>query len=170
MGVWNSKFKAFKHFMNQIFHKKIIGMNVFKMFITVADVLLSRLYILWRGMSLFIQDSYYCLKCESVPDIENKIRTDCGEHEQNFKECLTLFFILSSFLQEHSGRVFRLQFDEFQIVSSSHDDTILIWDFLNCSPSDSTTSTGGRCSSPTVDTRWVNQQCFRTIPLQHFLT
>uniref|UniRef100_A0A8C9G5P2 Beta-transducin repeat containing E3 ubiquitin protein ligase n=1 Tax=Pavo cristatus TaxID=9049 RepID=A0A8C9G5P2_PAVCR len=32
---------------------------------------------------------------------------------------------------EHSGRVFRLQFDEFQIVSSSHDDTILIWDFLN---------------------------------------
>ena len=33
--------------------------------------------------------------------------------------------------QEHSGRVFRLQFDEFQIVSSSHDDTILIWDFLN---------------------------------------
>jgi len=32
--------------------------------------------------------------------------------------------------QEHSGRVFRLQFDEFQIVSSSHDDTILIWDFL----------------------------------------
>ncbi|XP_050716778.1 beta-TrCP-like isoform X1 [Eriocheir sinensis] len=55
-------------------------------------------------------------------------------------------------LVEHSGRVFRLQFDEFQIVSSSHDDTILIWDFLNCSPSDSTTSAGGRCSSPTVDT------------------
>lgn len=27
--------------------------------------------------------------------------------------------------------MFRLQFDEFQIVSSSHDDTILIWDFLN---------------------------------------
>ena len=66
-------------------------------------------------------------------------------------------------LIEHSGRVFRLQFDEFQIVSSrfytltkqesrllnynhvsrfshtlilfsSHDDTILIWDFLNLSP------------------------------------
>lgn len=35
--------------------------------------------------------------------------------------------------QEHTGRVFRLQFDEFQIVSSSHDDTILIWDFLNYS-------------------------------------
>ncbi|PIK36841.1 F-box/WD repeat-containing protein 11 [Apostichopus japonicus] len=33
-------------------------------------------------------------------------------------------------LMEHTGRVFRLQFDEFQIVSSSHDDTILIWDFL----------------------------------------
>ena len=32
--------------------------------------------------------------------------------------------------QEHSGRVFRLQFDELQIVSSSHDNTILIWDFL----------------------------------------
>merc|ERR1719326_2549590 len=39
-------------------------------------------------------------------------------------------------LVEHSGRVFRLQFDEFQIVSSSHDDTILIWDFLNGLPSD----------------------------------
>jgi hypothetical protein len=35
---------------------------------------------------------------------------------------------------EHTGRVFRLQFDEFQIVSSSHDDTILIWDFLNTGP------------------------------------
>lgn len=27
-----------------------------------------------------------------------------------------------------------MQFDEFQIVSSSHDDTILIWDFLNTDP------------------------------------
>lgn len=26
--------------------------------------------------------------------------------------------------------MFRLQFDEFQIISSSHDDTIVIWDFL----------------------------------------
>lgn len=41
------------------------------------------------------------------------------------------FFVF--FPQEHSGRVFRLQFDEFQIISSSHDDTILIWDFLNVS-------------------------------------
>lgn len=37
-------------------------------------------------------------------------------------------------LVQHSGRVFRLQFDEFQIVSSSHDDTILIWDFLSPEP------------------------------------
>ena len=37
-------------------------------------------------------------------------------------------------LQEHSGRVFRLQFDDFQIVSSSHDDSILIWDFLDPVP------------------------------------
>lgn len=36
--------------------------------------------------------------------------------------------------QEHTGRVFRLQFDDFQIVSSSHDDTILIWDFLDTDP------------------------------------
>ena len=43
---------------------------------------------------------------------------------------LPFTFFFSPF-QEHSGRVFRLQFDEFQIVSSSHDDTILIWDFLN---------------------------------------
>ncbi|VIP00073.1 conserved hypothetical protein, partial [Brugia malayi] len=35
---------------------------------------------------------------------------------------------------EHTGRVFRLQFDEFQIVSSSHDDTILTWDFLEPQP------------------------------------
>ena len=34
-------------------------------------------------------------------------------------------------LAEHTGRVFRLQFDEFQIVSSSHDDTILCFNFLN---------------------------------------
>lgn len=42
-----------------------------------------------------------------------------------------LYLFHSVLLQEHTGRVFRLQFDEFQIVSSSHDDTILIWDFLN---------------------------------------
>ena len=29
-----------------------------------------------------------------------------------------------------------MQFDDFQIVSSSHDDTILIWDFLDSSPPD----------------------------------
>jgi hypothetical protein len=34
-------------------------------------------------------------------------------------------------LTEHTGRVFRLQFDEFQIVSSSHDDTILCFNFLH---------------------------------------
>lgn len=38
-------------------------------------------------------------------------------------------------LTEHTGRVFRLQFDEFQIISSSHDDTILCFNFLNDSPS-----------------------------------
>lgn len=43
---------------------------------------------------------------------------------------MCVFFV---YFQEHTGRVFRLQFDEFQIVSSSHDDTILIWDFLNSS-------------------------------------
>ena len=42
--------------------------------------------------------------------------------------------IVVTVTQEHSGRVFRLQFDEFQIVSSSHDDTILIWDFLSSPP------------------------------------
>lgn len=46
--------------------------------------------------------------------------------------------VLSLLFQEHSGRVFRLQFDEFQIVSSSHDDTILIWDFLNVEPPEGT--------------------------------
>ena len=40
-------------------------------------------------------------------------------------------YLFVLYLQEHSGRVFRLQFDEFQIVSSSHDDTILVFDFLN---------------------------------------
>jgi len=38
--------------------------------------------------------------------------------------------------------VFRLQFDEFQIVSSSHDDTILIWDFLNYNPSSGSVCSG----------------------------
>ena len=37
-------------------------------------------------------------------------------------------------LVEHTGRVFRLQFDDFQIISSSHDDSILIWDFLDPKP------------------------------------
>ncbi|RXG55291.1 F-box/WD repeat-containing protein 1A [Armadillidium vulgare] len=45
-------------------------------------------------------------------------------------------------LQEHTGRVYKLQFDEFQIVSSSDHDTILIWDFLNCSPTDGAIAPG----------------------------
>jgi F-box and WD-40 domain protein 1/11 len=44
-------------------------------------------------------------------------------------------------LTEHTGRVFRLQFDEFQIISSSHDDTILCFNFLNDSPSTENTTT-----------------------------
>lgn len=42
--------------------------------------------------------------------------------------------------------MFRLQFDEFQIVSSSHDDTILIWDFLNYTPQEG----GWRRSTHTI--------------------
>ena len=45
--------------------------------------------------------------------------------------CIDASALSSSLQQEHTGRVFRLQFDDFQIVSSSHDDTILIWDFLD---------------------------------------
>lgn len=51
-------------------------------------------------------------------------------------------------LQEHTGRVFRLQFDEFQIVSSSHDDTILIWDFLSYTPPESSKSSSSANRSP----------------------
>ncbi len=40
-------------------------------------------------------------------------------------------------LTEHTGRVFRLQFDEFQIISSSHDDTILCFNFLQPESSNS---------------------------------
>lgn len=47
-------------------------------------------------------------------------------------------------LTEHSGRVFRLQFDEFQIVSSSHDDTILCFNFLD----DGTSSTDNLPETP----------------------
>ena len=47
------------------------------------------------------------------------------------KLILLLFMIIYCYLLSS-----RLQFDEFQIVSSSHDDTILIWDFLNCTPTD----------------------------------
>lgn len=38
-------------------------------------------------------------------------------------------------LVEHSRHVFWLQLDELQTISSSHDNTILIWDFLNMPPS-----------------------------------
>lgn len=46
-------------------------------------------------------------------------------------------------LTEHTGRVFRLQFDDFQIISSSHDDTILCFNFLQTESnnSDSVNST-----------------------------
>jgi hypothetical protein len=40
-------------------------------------------------------------------------------------------------ITEHTGRVFRLQFDDFQIISSSHDDTILCFNFLQSESSNS---------------------------------
>ena len=46
-------------------------------------------------------------------------------------------------LTKHTGRVFRLQFDEFQIVSSSHDDSILCFNFLKVEPTDSSTCPSG---------------------------
>lgn len=49
------------------------------------------------------------------------------KHEPSSSFCLKT-------LVEHTGRVFRLQFDQFQIVSSSHDDTIVIFDFLDSEP------------------------------------
>ncbi|VDO63039.1 unnamed protein product [Heligmosomoides polygyrus] len=51
-----------------------------------------------------------------------------GAYDGYVKDSCLGFGSLS--FQQHTGRVFRLQFDDFQIVSSSHDDTILIWDFL----------------------------------------
>ncbi|CAF0770704.1 unnamed protein product [Didymodactylos carnosus] len=44
-------------------------------------------------------------------------------------------------LTEHTGRVFRLQFDEFQIVSSSHDDTILQFNFSSLTNADKVPTT-----------------------------
>ncbi|VDN56857.1 unnamed protein product [Dracunculus medinensis] len=46
-------------------------------------------------------------------------------------ESICLLTLAAMLKNQHTGRVFRLQFDEFQIVSSSHDDTILIWDFMD---------------------------------------
>lgn len=66
-----------------------------------------------------------------------------------------MFFLLR---QEHTGRVFRLQFDEFQIVSSSHDDTILIWDFLNFSPPEGTPASG----NASINTSMANQSSTRS--------
>lgn len=54
-------------------------------------------------------------------------------------------------LVEHTGRVFRLQFDDFQIVSSSHDDTILIWDFL--SPDAPPKVLNRRTGEPVIDVK-----------------
>ena len=55
-------------------------------------------------------------------------------------------------LQKHTGRVFRLQFDDFQIISSSHDDTILIWDFLNVvAPDPVLPAAGGSTTSSVVN-------------------
>ena len=58
----------------------------------------------------------------------------CASSLHFARQPLICVFIPFFTIQEHNGRVFRLQFDDFQIVSSSHDDTILMWDFLNYSP------------------------------------
>ncbi|VDN35652.1 unnamed protein product [Dibothriocephalus latus] len=54
-------------------------------------------------------------------------------------------------LHEHTGRVFRLQFDDFQIVSSSHDDSIIIWDFV------SPTVGQEECDDGFADAPWCSQ-------------
>ena len=42
--------------------------------------------------------------------------------------------ILTCLSQEHLDLLLSLQFDDFQMVSGSLDDTILIWDFLDPVP------------------------------------
>ena len=63
-------------------------------------------------------------------------------------------------LKEHTGRVFRLQFDDFQIVSSSHDDTIIIWDFLSeqAIKSDDQTTTNSSLQRSSSTTNGSSQQ------------
>ena len=39
-------------------------------------------------------------------------------------------------LNEHKDRVFHVEFDQFQVVSSSYDDTILCFNFLPCQSPD----------------------------------
>ena len=58
--------------------------------------------------------------------------------------------------QQHTGRVFRLQFDEFQIVSSSHDDTILVFDFLNIPVPESQSQNSPSRGYPSYVTNWWN--------------
>ncbi len=70
---------------------------------------------------------------------------------------LPVFFLIVS-QQEHTGRVFRLQFDDFQIVSSSHDDTILIWDFLDTPSGSVPMETGEGSSSSEAAAAVVPQQ------------
>lgn len=68
--------------------------------------------------------------------------------------CL-LFFLILKLFKEHTGRVFRLQFDEFQIVSSSHDDTILIWDFLNVLNTNNLIQNGALSSTPPISSQFM---------------
>jgi len=43
-------------------------------------------------------------------------------------------FLLLLLSQEHSSIIRSLEFDDFQIISGSRDDSILIWDFLDPIP------------------------------------
>ncbi|KAL3314622.1 hypothetical protein Ciccas_006750 [Cichlidogyrus casuarinus] len=63
-------------------------------------------------------------------------------------------------LCEHTGRVFRLQFDEFQIISSSHDDTIVIWDFFNIATNEVRELFGAGETLPTQGLQMDAAECY----------
>ena len=45
-----------------------------------------------------------------------------------------IYLSLCLFLQEHTGYVYGLQFDAVQVISGSHDGTLLTYDFLDPTP------------------------------------
>ena len=114
-------------------------MNLFDVFVSIQNVLCPVLMTVCYFLRISLSNCIFLIGKIKIWDLQAAL----DPRSQPSALCIKT-------LTEHTGRVFRLQFDEFQIVSSSHDDTILCFNFLQPESNQQYSSTSASVNSSPI--------------------